>query len=508
MNNSINSCSDESDSFSDYEEDLVGTSIVNIDEDKEPLLFNNQDGASLLEDSEKKGQDILEEINKKKSIFQHKYLKDVLLIYALYSLLTMTRICYGLFIPNVMINYVKAEYPDYTPEQLQSKAAYYKSFLDAIPYIFMFLFGPLAGAISDKYGRKVLLYWAAGIEIVDMISCVITIKTNSLVPFFIGHSVAGTTNVSIAAVYSYLADITEEDMVPTTYAMTGMAMGFGIITGPGVYLITSLFPNIFFLTLYMTIGILVFAIIIIIFLKESLNIAKENGKIKPHKKTSNPFKLIKRVFSASAYVSLVICIYIVVSFCLQDIMSTYVYSTALRYGWTPKDTSFFMGGNGFFMLVWSILIVPTLLKYYSERKIISLALLIGFIVRAAYAFAYIQYIWIAAASFGAFVPSSISLLTSVISRATPAEVRGSILTGVQSVGSLAGFLGALTAGNIYSFAISKKSPRFFPGAPYMLSSCILFLAFFGSLIIWKKYSNPTPLRRKRIPKSKSFSVNS
>ncbi|KAN0012486.1 hypothetical protein ACTFIU_007790 [Dictyostelium citrinum] len=509
-----------SDSESVGNESLIGLleDLTNIDdEDISPLLASSkinvsqsvQDFGKINEDDIDGAQEHQLPIGngpKKSAIapfLEHKYKKDLVLVLLMFTFMIMGSLVYTLFIPNVFLNYVRINFPE--EKDIQTKATYYKSFSDSIPYISMFCFGALGGVLSDKFGRKLMFYYGSIVIILDMVSCYITIRTNNLYYYYVAHSIAGTYNVALAAVYSYIADISEEHAVPYLYSLIGVSLGLGIVLGPVISVVSTIHETpqqqqqLSMTSLYIACGLVASTLFIIPFLKESLTIAKENNKIRVTKSSSNPFKLIKLIFSANGYVAFVILLFTSISYTEQDVFSTYYYHNELVYNWDSNDNSFYMGGVGILMIIWSLILIPLLLKRYSERKLISVGFLIGAITHVSFGFAYNQWIWIASGVVGAFVPNVLYLLQSVISRATPPEIKGSILTGSRAIGSLAGFLGSLAASNLYR-EFTSGNTIYFPGAAYLINSVILFSTFIASLIIWKKYKNPNPLIRKNVKK--------
>ncbi|KAM9990682.1 hypothetical protein ACTFIY_006713 [Dictyostelium cf. discoideum] len=516
---SVNEYSDSESSVG--KESLIGLleDLANIDdEDISPLLVSSkinvsqsvQDFGKINEDDIDGAQEHQLPIGngpKKSAIapfLEHKHKKDLLLVLLMFTFMIMGSLVYSLFIPNVFLNYVRINFPD--EKDIQTKATYYKSFSDSLPYIFMFCFGALGGVLSDKFGRKLMFYYGSIIVILDMVSCYVTIKTNNLYYYYVVHSIAGTYNVALAAAYSYIADISEEHAVPYLYSLIGVSLGLGVVLGPVISVVSTVhetpqqqLQHLSMSSLYIGCGLVACSLLIVPFLKESLTIAKENHKIRQTKSSSNPFKLIKMIFSANGYVAFVIILYTSISYTEQDVFSTYYYHNELVYNWDNTYNSFYMGGLGILMIIWSLILIPILLKRYSERKLISVGFLIGAITHVSFGFAYNQWIWIGSGVVAAFVPNILYLLQSVISRATPPEIKGSILTGSRAIGSLAGFLGSLAATNIYR-EFTSGNTIYFPGAAYLVNSLVLFLTFIASLIIWKKYKNSNPLIRKNVKK--------
>lgn len=130
----------------------------------------------------------------------------------------------GLIIPVV---------PDLIEELLHStdnsKASQYAGFLTLAYAATQFLFAPILGNLSDKYGRRpVLLLSLLGFGI----DYIFVSFAPSITWLFIGRIIAGITGASFTTASAYIADISTSENRTQNFGMIGAAFGLGFILGP------------------------------------------------------------------------------------------------------------------------------------------------------------------------------------------------------------------------------------------------------------------------------------
>ena len=97
--------------------------------------------------------------------------------------------------------------------------------------IMQFLFAPVLGSLSDRFGRRpVLLFSLLGFG-VDYIFLSFAPTIGWL---FVGRIIAGITGASFTAAAAYIADISTPQNRAQNFGMIGAAFGIGFIIGPVV----------------------------------------------------------------------------------------------------------------------------------------------------------------------------------------------------------------------------------------------------------------------------------
>ena len=92
-----------------------------------------------------------------------------------------------------------------------------------------FLFTPLLGSLSDRFGRRPILMLGLASNTVFLI---IFGLASTLWMALIARFLAGAGNGNIAVTRAYIGDISTPDMIPRRMGMLGAAFGLGFMIGP------------------------------------------------------------------------------------------------------------------------------------------------------------------------------------------------------------------------------------------------------------------------------------
>ena len=110
-------------------------------------------------------------------------------------------------------------------------ASQYYGYMVAVYAAMQFLFAPIMGSLSDKYGRRsVILISLTGAGI----DYLLLAFAPSLGWLFVGRVIAGLTSANITAVTAYIADVSPPEKRAQNFGLIGMAFGLGFIIGPAI----------------------------------------------------------------------------------------------------------------------------------------------------------------------------------------------------------------------------------------------------------------------------------
>ncbi|MEO5805789.1 tetracycline efflux MFS transporter Tet(30) [Devosia sp.] len=95
--------------------------------------------------------------------------------------------------------------------------------------LMQFVFSPILGAMSDRFGRRPVLLLSLAGTLVDYLFMTFTPYGWVLV---VGRAMAGVTSANMAVASAYITDITPEDKRAERFGTLGAVMSVGFIIGP------------------------------------------------------------------------------------------------------------------------------------------------------------------------------------------------------------------------------------------------------------------------------------
>lgn len=228
-----------------------------------------------------------------------------------------------------------------------------------------FLFSPIAGDLSDRYGRKPFI--VAGLLIYAAAQAMFGLA-DAVWVLFICRFLGGFGAALIAPpIMAYVADITTYEERGKGMGMLGAAMSLGFMVGPGfggfLANINLTFP--FFLA-----AVISFIAAVITFF------VLPNVKPTPSTtKRENLAKQLIRSFKTEYFVLLIIIF--TFSFGIANFQATLSIFLDHKFDYTPTDIAIILTVGGFIGVLLQIFIVAKLFKRFGELKVILVNLLVA-----------------------------------------------------------------------------------------------------------------------------------
>lgn len=359
-----------------------------------------------------------------------------------------------------------------------ARAAQFTGLVGALAAGLEFVFAPIIGSISDRFGRKPIL-------VLGMFGPGLTYLLLAVAPsvawLFIGYIVSGIMGAIYTTVNAYVADITPAEERAGRYGMMGAAFGLGFIAGP---LAGGILGNVGLRVPLFAAGALTLVnlLLCLFLLPESLPASRRRAFSWAN---ANPLASLGMLQRNRAIMALAASLFLY-NMALHGMYTTWIFSTTLRFGWGIAQTGITFAVMGVLSAVAQGGLVGPAVKRLGERRSILVGLSVGTLAFTAYAFApqsWMFYVVIAVASFAALEgPASQAMLTSSVGEDEQGAVQGAMASAL----SLTRIVGPLIATNAFAYFVSPSAPVYFPGAPFATGAVLIA----GALVMVWRFVRP------------------
>lgn len=359
-----------------------------------------------------------------------------------------------------------------------SVAAWYGGWLVAAFGVMQFLFSPLIGNLSDRFGRRpVLLLSLFGLGV----DYILVVFAPSLTWLFVGRIVAGIMGASFTTASAYIADISTPENRAQNFGIIGVAFGLGFILGPFLGGILAEYGSRapFVGAAVLTLLNWLYGFFI---LPESL---KPENRRKFEWSRANPIGSLEFLLRYKVILGLVASI-LLIYLAGHAVQSTWSYFTMEKFEWSAKEVGFSLGFVGLLVaVVQGVLIRVVIPKLGQARSIyVGLALYaVGLFLLGLASQSWMMYAFLIPYCLGGIAGPS---LQGIMAGQVPATEQGELQGALTSLMSLTNIFGPLVMTNIFYQFSKHDSGFYFPGAPMMAGALMMIISAFLARLNLKK----------------------
>jgi MFS transporter, DHA1 family, tetracycline resistance protein len=334
--------------------------------------------------------------------------------------------------------------------------------------LMQFIFSPILGSLSDRFGRRpvvLLSNFGLGLDYVLMA------LAPSLIWLFIGRVISGITSASVSTAFAYIADITPPERRAALFGKVGAAFGAGFILGPAIGgLLGGFDPRLpFWVAAGLSFANTLYGLFI---LPESLAFDRRA----PFRwKSANPvgaFYLLRsdRILAGLSLTNFSAQIAHVV------LPSTFVLYATYRYGWDTTTVGLTLAMVGICAMVVQGAGIGPIVRRVGERNALMLGLgcgAAGFLIFGIAPTGPLSWLGIPVMSLWGLSGAALQALNT--QRVKP-EQQGQLQGATSSVQSVSQLVGPFPFTLTFAYFIGADAPARLPGAPFLLAAALMLLA--------------------------------
>ena len=349
-----------------------------------------------------------------------------------------------------------------------SQASSYAGWLTAAYASMQFLFSPLIGNLSDKFGRRpVLLSSLFGFG-VDYLFLAFA---PTIWWLFLGRIIAGITGASFTTATAYIADVSTPEKRAAHFGLVGVAFGLGFIIGPVIGGILGKYN-----VQYPFLAAAGLAFLNVIYgyfiLPESLD--KENRRPLDLKRCS-PWGSLIQLNKYKSVIGLAASLFLIY-FAVQSVQSVWTFYTFKKFNWSEAMVGYSLGFVGLLIAVVQGGLIRVILPKLGQKRCIWIGLLLYSLGLGLFAFATEGWMM-----FAILVPYCLGgiagpALQGYMSSSVPANEQGELQGILTSLMSLSSIFGPLAMTSSFYYFTRSSAPFQFPGAPFAIGALLMLLS--------------------------------
>jgi len=344
-----------------------------------------------------------------------------------------------------------------------------------------FVFGPIVGNLSDRYGRRPVLLSALAVMTLDYLLMSVA---HTVWLLLIGRTIAGITAATHAAAGAYIADISAPEERAKNFGLIGAAFGVGFVAGPLIGGLLATFDTRapFYAAAAMAAANLALGWFV---LPETVTDAIR----RPFSwARANPLAAFRAIGKLPGLRRMLLVLFVYsVGFHVYPVIWSF-YGKA-RFGWDSWMIGLSLAAFGLCMaLVQALLVGPAIRRFGDRGAVIwgMAAELVTFLFYGFVTSGALALIFTPVAALGGIVMPA---LQATMSRAAPADQQGELQGVLASIGAVAMITSPLIMTATFGLFTRPGAAIHAPGAPFLLSAVLMVVCV---ILLVARPQDPVP----------------
>ncbi|MBS1664249.1 MAG: TCR/Tet family MFS transporter [Bacteroidetes bacterium] len=362
-----------------------------------------------------------------------------------------------------------------------SQAASYGGWLLLAYASMQFIFAPVMGGLSDRYGRRpVLLFSLFGFGI----DYLFLAFAPSITWLFVGRIVAGITGASFTTASAYIADISTPEKRAQNFGLLGAAFGLGFIIGPALGGQLGVFgPRVPFIAA--AVLILLNWLYGFFVLPESLPATMRR---RFDWKRANPFGSLMHLRKYPAVAGLIVSL-VLIYIAVHAVQSTWAYYNMKKFGWNEQWVGYSLAFVGLMIAIVQAGLIRIIIPKLGQSKSLYTGLFlysIGMLLFGLATHGWMMFAFTVVYCLGGIAGPA---LQGIISSHVPPNEQGELQGALTSLMSVTSIVGPPLMTNLFAYFTRSKAPVYLPGAPFIAGSLMILVSAYLAYRNMQKYED-------------------
>lgn len=365
-----------------------------------------------------------------------------------------------------------------------SGAARMGGFLLVVFALLQFLFGPVLGNLSDRFGRRPVL-------LLSLLAFSMNYALMGFAPslhwLFVGRALTGIAGAVFGPANAFVADVTPPEKRAQSFGLIGAAFGLGFVLGPvlGGFL-GELGPRApFFASAALAFCNFVYGFFV---LPETLPEARRRPFVLAR---ANPLGTLLAFRHNPRLLALVFAAF-VWQLAFHVYPATWAYFAIAKFQLTPAAIGGTLALSGCSMALVQGFLTGRIVGRLGESRAAPLGVFVGMSVFLCYAFITERWMLYPTLLLGGFQGIAMPAINASMSKLLGPERQGELQGGIASMMGLSAIVGPLALTETLARYSGPTAEVYFPGAAFLLAALLAFLCLLLLLAQLQRAKRETP----------------
>ena len=356
--------------------------------------------------------------------------------------------------------------------------------------LMQFVFSPVLGVLSDRFGRRpVILLSNLGLGL----DYVVMALSPTIWWLLLGRIISGVTTSSIPTAMAYISDVTPKEKRAAAFGLIGVAFGIGFTFGPAIGgLVSNFDPRLaFWVAAALSLANWTWGYF---FVPESLS---PDRRKQFELRRANPVGSLVLLRSHHELWKLATIQFL--AYTAHNVFSVWALYSIFRYHWDQLTIGLSLMIVGICTAIVSGGLTGRMVRRFGERRTLYIGQFFGASGMAIAGLAKTGAAYLASipviSLWNFSMPAAQGMMTHRVSEREQGELQGAL----SSLRSITFIIGPITFSWIFSWFIDPKFPIYLPGAPYFLAAAMLFTAMVMSMRIQQPDMTSPPAPAPSVP---------